>query len=124
MLDLIIQKTDFTPSLICTLETKTLTIEGKSLPEDARSFYKPILKWLEDLESKNIDTIELDINLSYFNSSSSKQLLKMFYALEDLAEKGTKSTVVWKYESNDLMIKEKGEEFSELIELPFSFIEF
>jgi hypothetical protein len=123
MLNLTIEKTDFTPQVNFIFESKSLIIEGKSMPEDARSFYKPLLEWIDKLKNKTINKIELKVKLSYFNSSTSKQLLKLFYALEDLEENNIKCILIWVYESNDTMIKNKGKEFEELVELPFYFKE-
>lgn len=123
MSNLTITNTEFTPEVNFSFENKTLLLEGKSMPEDARLFYKPLLHWISEQEGKNIDKLEFTVNLSYLNSSSSKQLLKLFYALEDLEETGTKSKVIWQYEKSDAMTKEKGEEFDEMVELPFSFLE-
>ncbi len=122
MEDLVLEGSEFTPRVNFSLQNKSLTIEGKSLPEDAREFYRPLIEWTNSIEGQPVESLEVKLFLSYFNSSSSKQLLKLFYALEDLNESGIKSTIQWSYKSSDLMMKEKGEELNELIELPFELV--
>ncbi|MDA8403690.1 MAG: DUF1987 domain-containing protein, partial [Desulfobacteraceae bacterium] len=55
----------------------------------------------------------VNIELYYFNSSSSKVLMNFFEVLEKAAEAGQKITVNWIYEEEDEDSLEFGEEFAE-----------
>ena len=114
-----IELTNFTPKVDFDASSGELSITGKSLPEDARTFYKPLINWIHDLENTPLPSVHLSVELSYFNSSSTKQILKIFYALEGLQDVGKKINVSWLAKGGDSMIIEKGEEFNELINLPF-----
>ncbi|AHM59844.1 hypothetical protein D770_07905 [Flammeovirgaceae bacterium 311] len=100
----------------------TLSVAGRSLPENAESFYKPLIDWVD----RYADTAEpavtvLTIELEYFNSSSVKQILMILLKLEELHRKeGKEVQVIWSYNQDDELMEMKGREMESLIDLPFS----
>jgi len=98
-------------------ERNHLEIKGESYPENSAKFYSPMLEWLETyLQQLGADPIVVDMELIYFNSSSSKILMNFFDMLEDAAKEGVPVTVNWCYhEDNDISL-ECGEEFQEDLE--------
>ncbi len=119
MRDLIIKETEKTPSV--SLSTKgILKIEGRSIPEDAASFFEPLLNWTNEFSSENM---RFDIKLEYFNTSSSKFILEMLRIIEKNPNR--KDVVVnWFYEEGDLDVLESGQYFESIIGLPFKYIEY
>lgn len=63
----------------------------------------------------------LNFNLEYLNTSSSKYLLNMLKRFEKLNKNGKTVEVKWNYESDDDDIKEAGEDFNLMIDVPFTF---
>ncbi|MFW6314751.1 MAG: DUF1987 domain-containing protein, partial [Desulfohalobiaceae bacterium] len=64
-----------------------LQIKGESYPENSAKFYTPMLDWLESyLSSLSQDKVQVDIELIYFNSSSSKVFMNFFDRLEEAAQ--------------------------------------
>jgi uncharacterized protein YkuJ len=61
--------------------------------------------------------------MTYFNTASSKIILDILMRLEDLHNDGKNITVEWHYEEDDEDMQEAGEEYSEIVEVPFKFIE-
>jgi len=119
MKDLLIKETEKTPSV--SLNSKgILKIEGRSIPEDAASFFKPILEWTKDFTSEDV---RVDIKLEYFNTSSSKFILEMLRAIEQ-KQKGIKIVVNWFYEEGDLDVLESGQYFESILGIPFKYIEY
>lgn len=111
------QKSKSTPWINFDPEQNYLEIKGESYPEDSAGFYSPMLEWLETyLQQVNDSPVHVDVELIYFNSSSSKILMNFFDMLEDAAQKGIGITIHWKYhEDNDIAL-ECGEEFQEDLE--------
>ncbi len=101
--------------------TGRLSIEGRSLPENAELFFKPLQNWLINL---SVDTVTFDFNLEYFNSSSSKKILDLLKILD--ANNHVKSIQInWHYEEGDDDSLEAGQIFEEmLIRTVFRFVEF
>ena len=113
--------TEDTPTIVLNAEEKVFSISGRSLPEDAASFYAPVLKWLSDFESSQSGVnITFEVKLEYFNTASSKLLLDIFSKLEDINSNDSNTVKLeWYYETDDEDMMEAGEEYSELVELDF-----
>jgi len=96
-----------------------MEISGRSLPEDVAAFYEPILDWLDEYaESPNAKTV-FDFKLVYFNTASSKLLLDILLKLEDLADEGNDVLVRWHYPEDDEDMEEAGEEYADIVDVPF-----
>jgi len=98
-----------------------LLIKGRSIPENSIEFYKPIIDWIGDYGNSPQGATEVNIQLEYFNTSSSKCILDVFKKLETLG--GTDITVNWYYEEDDEDMLEAGEDYQAIIDLPFKMIE-
>jgi SiaC family regulatory phosphoprotein len=97
------------------------SLTGRSLPEDVVTFYKPTLEWLTAYGENPNPEMNFDIKLEYFNTASSKLLLDILMKLDEISEaKAIKITVNWHYDKNDSDMEEAGEEYSELVGIPFS----
>jgi hypothetical protein len=119
MKDLIIKETEKTPSVALSANG-VLKIEGRSIPEDAASFFKPLLDWTREFTASEI---RVDIKLEYFNTSSSKFILEMLRLLENNPNNNN-ILVNWFYEEGDLDVLESGQYFESIIGIPFKYIEY
>ena len=117
MKELMITATKNTPEISFNPANRILTIKGEAYPENAAEFYAPFFTWLEEYlaELENRSTA-VNVELVYFNSSSSRVLLDMFDKLEESAKQGHQVVVYWRYHSDNDMILEYGEEFAEEVE--------
>jgi len=110
MSTVLIEATHSTPAINFCSDGR-LIIAGRSSPEDVNKFYKPLIKWIVDL---NIESVKLDINLEYFNSGSAKMLLELMKKLD--ANRSIKSLIVnWHYEEGDEDALEAGQIFEDLV---------
>jgi hypothetical protein len=100
-----------------------LRLKGRSIPENSIEFYKPLIDWLEEYISKPQSVTTLNIQLEYFNTSSSKCLLDLFKKLENLSKKGNEVVINWFYEEDDEDMLEAGEDYQSIIGVPFKMIE-
>ena len=109
-----------TPTIKFSPGGKSLEISGRSIPENAASFYEPIYNWLDQYVKHPAAATEVIIKLEYFNTSSSKCLLDVFRKLETL-QKSEKSTVkvLWVYDADDEDMREAGDDYRTLVLLPF-----
>lgn len=112
-----LEGTEDTPRIILDKKNGIMEISGRSLPEDSTEFYKPVLDWIEAYANDPNASTLFVFKLEYFNTASSKLILDVLYALEDLP--GIK--VQWYFHEEDEDMEEAGEEFSELVEIPFEF---
>jgi hypothetical protein len=110
MEDLFVQGTDSLPT-ISFRNNGELKITGRALPEDANSFFRPLLDWLRNFSAEEVN---IEFNLDYFNTSVSKQILDMFKIIEgNPANKVIK--IKWMYEDGDEEMLESGEIYSEML---------
>jgi SiaC family regulatory phosphoprotein len=114
-----IELTDETPLVILDPKNNVFEFSGKSLPEDVITFYKPVLTWLDTYgQSPNAKTL-VDFKMIYFNTASSKMILDILFKLEELNNSGTSVSVRWFFQQEDDDMKEAGEEYGDLVEIPF-----
>jgi hypothetical protein len=92
-------------------------ISGNSLADNPEEIFKPALNWLKQyLINPNEHTL-LCINMDYINVVSAKHFLDILY----LIEKTKNGRVLWMYKINNLEMRESGEEFAEIVNIPFEF---
>jgi hypothetical protein len=118
-----VKETPKTPMIRYEPENHKIIIKGKSIPEDPRDFFSPVLAWFEDYASNPPDHTQIDIKLEYFNTSSSKTFLQIFKKLEDLHKKNKDVEINWYYEVDDYDMKECGEDYRTMLSVPFKMIE-
>ena len=112
MMRLMIKKeTKFTPYIELDPERGVVEIRGKSYPENSFEFYKPIMEWIENYFQSPQKLTKLNIELVYFNSSSSKFLFDLFEFLENRTGSESKIVINWIYDKENDMIEEAGQEF-------------
>lgn len=112
-----LEGTEDTPKILLDQKNGIFEISGRSLPEDSAEFYKPVLEWLDVYIENPNPTTNWVFKLEYFNTASSKLILDVLSKLEDIPN----ITVSWYFHEDDEDMEEAGEEFSELVELPFEF---
>src|SRR5512147_2217105 len=114
-----IQGTEDTPKVTLDKEKELMEISGRSLPEDVASFYEPILSWLDEYaQSPNKKTV-FNFKLVYFNTASSKLLLDILMKLEEIHEAGHDVLIRWHYPEDDEDMEEAGEEYADIVDVPF-----
>lgn len=124
MVDLIIEKTKSTPYVYLSQTENTLIIEGESFPENSAKFYAPVLDWLKEFVAQlEVEKVELEFEIVYFNSSTSKVFMTIFDLLEAAVENGKNISVTWRCDEQNETAIECGEEFKEdLDSLPFDIV--
>jgi hypothetical protein len=117
------EDTPKTPYVKFDWEKGVVEIKGRSIPENSVEFYKPLIDWIDEYGNGPKENTIINIQLEYFNTSSSKCILDIFKRLELLFKKGFKVQVNWYYEEDDEDMFEAGEDYQSIINLPFKMIE-
>jgi hypothetical protein len=117
-----IKGTEDSPQIILDRESNILEISGRSLPEDVNTFYEPVLSWIEEYSRNPLPKTVFDFKLTYFNTASSKVILDILTQFEELIEEGHKVMVRWHYPSDDEDMMEAGEEYADMVEVPFEMV--
>jgi len=115
-----LEATPKTPKLDFNPDAETFLISGRSIPENSIEFYKPLLDWLDKYVHNALESTIFEIKLEYFNTSSSKCLVEIFRKLEKIHDSGKKVSIEWYFDEEDEDMEESGEDFKEIIKIPFN----
>ncbi len=118
-----IEGTSKTPTVNLNAENGVVEIKGRSIPENSVEFYKPLVDWLEEYKKAPVGKTTVNIQLEYFNTSSSKCILDVFKKLEDINKGDAEVVINWHYEEDDEDMLEAGEDYESIIRVPFKMIE-
>jgi hypothetical protein len=120
MQNLSIEGTAKTPTIIFDSQKGLLEIKGRSIPENSTEFYKPLFDTLKS-NSGNLSTpITVNFQLEYFNTSSSKCILDILKTVASMKKAGGQVTINWYYDEDDEDMLESGENYQEIINIPFN----
>ena len=120
---LVIEGTAKTPTVNFNASSGVLELKGRSIPENSIEFYKPLIDWIESYAQTPNDATNVNIQLEYFNTSSSKCILDVFKKLEKINSDGSEVVINWHYEEDDEDMLEAGEDYQAIINIPFKMIE-
>ncbi|HPD94560.1 MAG: DUF1987 domain-containing protein [Bacteroidales bacterium] len=118
-----IEGTPKTPTVNMNPNSGEVEIKGRSIPENSIEFYKPIIDWLDEYSGSPQPSTIVNIQLEYFNTSSSKCILDVFKKLEQLKKNQHDVLINWYYEEDDEDMLEAGEDYESIIKVPFKMIQ-
>ncbi|GAA0890498.1 DUF1987 domain-containing protein [Fulvivirga kasyanovii] len=117
--------TYFTPQVELNAKTGICSITGESYLEEPFEFYEKISAWFSEFFNEDDKNLQLDLKLTYFNTSSSRAILEMLRVLKDHKDEGKDVTVNWYYpDPDDEEILMEGEDFMEESGLEINMIEY
>lgn len=116
---LIIPKTNQTPEVEFDVENGKLFMKGKIVPENPFDFFDEFNQTFDNCVKTNPEGFEINMQLDYFNTVSSKLLSKFFQK----AISNSKPILNWYYEKDDIELKEAGEDYAQIINYPINIIE-
>jgi len=110
---LVMEETRYTPKIELDADNGVIDIRGKSYPENTFEFYKPVIEWItEYFESNAKDKTIVNMEILYFNSSSSKLFFDFFDILDEAKDEHD-IEVNWIYDEENESAEEAGEDFIE-----------
>jgi hypothetical protein len=122
---LTIEATKYTPMINLDPQKGIFEFKGKSYPENTFDFYSPVIDWIEKyfIADRSAPT-RVNMDIIYFNSSSSKLFFDFFDILDEARKNGCAIEVNWYYDKENESSLEAGEDFKEDFEdLTFNLIE-
>ena len=119
-----IDGTEDSPTVTLDLDANIMVLEGRSLPEDVNTFYEPVLSWLEEYSKNPLDNTVFNFKLSYFNTASSKVILDILTQFEEMIEEGHHVLVRWHFPEEDEDMQEAGEEYADMVDVPFEMVSY
>jgi hypothetical protein len=114
--------TENSPEIILDREANNMELSGRSLPEDVITFYEPVISWIEEYSKNPLENTVFNFKLSYFNTASSKVILDILTLFEEMIEEGRHVLVRWHFADDDEDMQEAGEEYSDMVDVPFEIV--
>jgi len=119
-----IEGTSKTPTITFDAAKCIMEIKGRSTPENSTDFYRPLVDALKNFPEKKNEKITVNFQLEYFNTSSSKCILDILKTLGAMKKIGVEVVINWFYEEDDDDMFESGENYQQILKLPFNMIPF
>ena len=110
------------PGVLLDTYSNKFIIYGISCPNEPFEFFIPIIHWFNNYMKRPLNTTVFEIYFDYFDTITSKFLLKILYKLESIAEQGYDVKIQWFYREGDEDMYEEAEEFDYVIEPDFEII--
>ena len=115
-----INPTTSTPEVKFDPTTGKFEIKGRSITENASDFYNPLIDWVKMYTGNAAGSTTVDVYFDYLNTSSSKSLMHLFNVLSTISGKDV--SINWLYKKDDEAMKEAGEDFNTIVNLPFNIV--
>ena len=112
---LIIDSTSKTLKVVLDKNTGEFIFTGRSLPEDAKEFFQPVLSWIKDYFKDPNVTTSVVFDIRYYNSSTSKMILDMLHIFKAEIEKGNNIIISWEYDKDDEEMNQAGSDFADVV---------
>lgn len=129
---LYIAPTNYTPEIDFDPEKQKFKMAGVARPEDAYEFFEPVVSQVESYVKQTLKdygenklsnaTFIIMFDFEYMNSSSSKYIFQIISNFKKFYEKQFNVKIFWYYDDPEDQILEDGEDFSEIINIPFNFL--
>ena len=119
---LFINATIDSPEVLLDANENEFVFRGKSKILDVYDFYNPVLKWIDIYKVQPNNQTVVDFKLEYFNVASSKAILDILLKFEEIHAHSNTLKINWHFSEQDLDMKDAGEEYADIVELPFSFL--
>lgn len=112
------EESERTPEVILDHENGLMKLKGKCIPEDAHSFFVPIINWVSELfesdkSDRNTD-YRFEISCEYYNSASAKMLVYLFDKIAEIQKTGYNLNVVWYCSQDDPDLMDSINDYSDI----------
>ncbi len=114
---------ELTPSVLLSKDKGIFNIKGRSINEYPEEFYNPIIEWVENYADNPNENTVIEFNLEYFNTPSAPYIKKVIEQLQKVRSQGKNLEVKWFYEVDDEDMLEIGNNFANILQMEFTFIE-
>ncbi len=118
-----LQAKNNTPYINFDATTGIMVMKGRSTPENSVEYYEPITNWVLNYIQSPAENTIIKVQFEYFNTSSSKCILDVLKKFAEIHKAGKSAKVEWYFEEDDEDMKEAGEDYGDIIKMPFEVIE-
>ncbi len=121
--ELKVEPTFETPEIYLNAEQGIFRLTGNSYPADPLPVYLPVVEWFKKYVSQPLPVTSVEFRFTYFSTSSTQMIFEILRMLEEIYNNGYGVKVSWYYQADNEEIRENGEDFSGLFDIPFEVLE-
>ncbi len=115
---LIVKMTEESPAIILNPDKGKFQLVGRSWPENANKFFGQIFSWFKEyFANQPLEETVFEIRLTYFNTATSKQLIRLLFFLKDYSSKH-KVRIKWYLTKDDEEMQHEAKRFEQIIKFP------
>ena len=112
--NILLKGTKTTPAVEMRFDQHFISMKGESYPENAVTFFGKLIEELRRfLATPSSRRLNVEMDLKYLNSASTKMLYKFVEELDGAAKKGRPVELAWCFDSDDSMLQEFGEDLGD-----------
>lgn len=100
-----------------------LEIKGRSIPENASDFYRPLEEWVTEYVSRTAIRTRVSLTFDFINTASTKWVYGLIKKLSLYDDVRNRVSIEWFYERGDDELYELGQIIHSFIDCPFIFYE-
>jgi hypothetical protein len=105
------------PGIVYYPDSNKLELVGRSIPENPELIFRRLDDWITLHFEKN-NGLDVNIQLEYINSGSSKYLYEILKRLTGYGRSGKQVNLKWLYEEDDEAMLELGEHYRDTAGIP------
>src|ERR1700752_1741091 len=120
---LFIKQTKETPRVLLDANRNIIDIKGRAISSSDNKIFDNIQLWISNNSDYLKRGVDINVAFEYFNTWSSKAILDLFKAFEGYAKNTGSVKVNWIHEGNDPDLKEAGEDYQAIVNVPFNLVE-
>ncbi len=124
MRDLVIEKTEITPSINFNVSKGELTIEGRAYSNDINRFYAELNLWVDEYLQHPQPVTTITLQLDYYNSGFYKLIFVLISKCKTVLTSDKKLVLKWKHLFDDDDSIEDANEISAILDFPIELIPF
>lgn len=117
-----IPRTLKTPEVNLEVYSGKFSFIGRSITENPKAFYDPILDKIESYCISPLEYSELDLYFEYLSTASSIFVMKIMASINKLQERGLKVKVIIRYDNDDPDMYEKFQAMSQIVNVDAVYI--
>jgi hypothetical protein len=117
----LVNKTSKSPFI--SLEKGLFQFSGRSIPEDAKRIFRPVMDWMKTYDPGKESKTIINFSFDYLDTSSSKCVFDILKVLDNFFENGHEIVINWYYEEGDDDMLDLGIHLKSFVKAPFNFIE-
>jgi hypothetical protein len=118
-----IPASESTPEVRIDFLTGEISLIGRSLIHNVPNFFVETIQDIHAYTKIPNNQTTVTIHLEYFGDESGKKLIEVLRILEAVHRKKTDVVVKWIYNSDNKEMKATGQDFDNVINLPFQLVE-